>query len=69
MSLHPLSGFDTVSQVDRILEPDALLAFERHLSFERGRSVHTVRAYRRDVATFLRAAGVRSDADLADVTL
>ncbi|MGL5863749.1 MAG: tyrosine-type recombinase/integrase, partial [Phycicoccus sp.] len=55
--------------MDRILEPDALLAFERHLSFERGRSVHTVRAYRRDVATFLRAAGVRSDADLADVTL
>ncbi|MGL5865086.1 MAG: tyrosine recombinase XerC [Dermatophilaceae bacterium] len=55
--------------MDRTLEPEALLAFERHLSVERGRSVHTVRAYRQDVAAFLQVAGVVSDADLASITL
>jgi integrase/recombinase XerC len=48
---------------------DALPAFERHLRAERGRSVHTVRAYRRDVEVFLRNAGVVDDAGLRDVTL
>ncbi|MGL5818375.1 MAG: tyrosine recombinase XerC [Phycicoccus sp.] len=69
MSLRPPSSFDTVAQVDPTSESDALVAFERHLRAERGRSVHTVRAYCRDVATFLHAAGVSSDADLADITL
>ncbi|MGL4745599.1 MAG: tyrosine recombinase XerC [Dermatophilaceae bacterium] len=55
--------------MDRAPEPDALLAFERYLRLERGRSAHTIRAYRHDVATFLQAAGARSDADLARVTL
>ncbi|MGL4174482.1 MAG: tyrosine recombinase XerC [Dermatophilaceae bacterium] len=55
--------------MDRTSKPDALVAFERHLRAERGRSVHTVRAYGRDVATFLQAAGVGSDAELAGVTL
>ncbi len=48
---------------------DALPAFERHLRAERGRSVHTVRAYLRDVAVFLRDAGVVDDEGLSDVTL
>ena len=48
---------------------EALDAFERHLRSERGRSEHTVRAYVRDVAAFLDEVPVRSDEDLAEVSL
>ncbi len=48
---------------------EALPAFERHLRAERGRSVHTVRAYLRDVEVFLRELGVADDAALREVTL
>jgi integrase/recombinase XerC len=49
--------------------PLAVSAFERHLRAERGRSVHTIRAYARDVAGFLEAVGVQDDEALAGVTL
>ncbi len=49
--------------------PDALVAFERHLRTERGRSEHTVRAYVRDVGTFLDDLGVHDDAALSTVAL
>ena len=49
--------------------PDALDAFERHLRAERGRSVHTVRAYTRDVAVFLDHLGAHDDDALHAVTL
>ena len=48
---------------------EALPAFERHLRAERGRSVHTVRAYLRDVETFLSEAGVGDDDGLREVSL
>ena len=48
---------------------EALPAFERHLRAERGRSVHTVRAYLRDVETFLSEAGVGDDDGLREVYL
>lgn len=48
---------------------EALPAFERHLRAERGRSVHTVRAYLRDVETFLSEAGVEDDDGLREVSL
>ena len=48
---------------------EALPAFERHLRAERGRSVHTVRAYLRDVETFLSEAGVGADDGLREVSL
>ena len=48
---------------------EALPAFERHLRAERGRSVHTVRAYLRDVETFLAEAGVGDDDGLREVSL
>lgn len=48
---------------------DALAAFARHLSAERGRSVHTVRAYVRDVEVFLLDVGVTDDDGLRRVTL
>ncbi|QKE84262.1 tyrosine recombinase XerC [Arthrobacter sp. NEB 688] len=50
-------------------EPEVLSAFERHLRAERGRSENTVRAYTRDVAAFLAAAGVEDAEGLRDVTL
>ena len=48
---------------------EALPAFERHLRAERGRSVHTVRAYLRDVETFLSEAAVGDDDGLREVSL
>ena len=48
---------------------EALPAFERHLRAERERSVHTVRAYLRDVETFLSEAGVGDDDGLREVSL
>ena len=48
---------------------EARPAFERHLRAERGRSVHTVRAYLRDVETFLSEAGVGDDDGLREVSL
>ena len=48
---------------------DALAAFERHLRVERGRSVHTVRAYVRDVSVFLDEVGAHDDDGLRTVTL
>lgn len=49
--------------------PEALDAFERHLRAERARSVHTVRAYLRDVTVFLDAVGAHDDEALRSVTL
>ncbi|WP_307812615.1 tyrosine recombinase XerC [Phycicoccus sp. CSK15P-2] len=51
------------------VHPQALDAFERHLRVERGRSDHTVRAYVRDVGTFLGAVGAEDDAGLRSITL
>jgi integrase/recombinase XerC len=52
-----------------VVHCEALSAFERHLRAERGRSVHTVRAYLRDVDVFLDAVGATDDDALRDVTL
>lgn len=52
-----------------VTSSEALPAFERHLRAERGRSVHTVRAYLRDVETFLSEAGVGDDDGLREVSL
>ena len=52
-----------------VTSSEALPAFERHLRGERGRSVHTVRAYLRDVETFLSEAGVGDDDGLREVSL
>jgi integrase/recombinase XerC len=52
-----------------VTAPEALAAFERHLRAERGRSVHTVRAYVRDVSVFLAEVGVGDDEGLRAVTL
>ena len=46
-----------------------MVAFERHLRAERGRSVHTVRAYVRDVSAFLGEVGADDDDGLRAVTL
>lgn len=43
--------------------------FAEHLAWERGRSPHTVRAYRADVTDLLRHARCRQLADLADLDL
>ncbi|GAA4395259.1 tyrosine recombinase XerC [Ornithinibacter aureus] len=52
-----------------VTSSEALPAFERHLRAERGRSVHTVRAYLRDVESFLSEAGVGDDDGLREVSL
>lgn len=52
-----------------VARSDALPAFERHLRAERGRSVHTVRAYVRDVGVFLDEVGAHDEAGLRSVTL
>jgi integrase/recombinase XerC len=52
-----------------VVHCEALPAFERHLRAERGRSVHTVRAYVRDVAVFLDEVGAHDDDALRDVSL
>jgi integrase/recombinase XerC len=52
-----------------VVRSDALPAFERHLRAERGRSVHTVRAYVRDVGVFLDEVDAHDEAGLRSVTL
>ena len=52
-----------------VVQPDTLRAFERHLRSERGRSVHTVRAYLRDVGVFLDEVGACDLQELSEVTL
>jgi integrase/recombinase XerC len=52
-----------------VVRSDALAAFERHLRAERGRSVHTVRAYLRDVSAFLDDLGAHDDAALRSISL
>jgi integrase/recombinase XerC len=48
---------------------DALEAFVRHLALERGRSAHTVRAYRGDVASLLEHAARLGVEDVAGLDL
>lgn len=61
-------GWDAGESLPRALE-GALAEFERHLRAERGLSPHTLRAYTRDVRDFLKAAGSRGAAAVADLDI
>jgi integrase/recombinase XerC len=68
----PLSvGPPEAAEQNALPEPmaAALVAFDRHLALERGLSVHTVRAYTRDIADLLRYAVGDHCEELADLDI